>query len=60
MLVLLRLVLSHGRSSKWIAYTEQGENHGTLMILDEVSYSAFIQLRRVILSRLMHSTVVSL
>ena len=60
MLVLLRLVLSHGRVSKWIAYPEQGGNHGTLMILDGVSYSAFIQLCRVVISRLMNHTVVSL
>ena len=43
--------------SKWIAFTEQGGNQGTLMNLDGVSYSAFIQLCRVILSRLMNPTV---
>ena len=37
-----------------------GENHGTLMILDGVSYSAFIYLCRVILSHMMNPTVVSL
>ena len=46
--------------SKWIVYTEQGKNHEILMILDGVSYSAFIQLCRVILSRSMNHTVVSL
>ena len=60
MVVLVRLVLSYGRVSNWIAYTEQGENHGTLMILGGASYSAFIQLCRVILSHLMNPTVVSL
>ena len=41
-------------------YIKQGENHGTTMILDGVSYSAFIHLCRVILSRMMDPTVVSL
>ena len=58
MLVLLRLALSHGRVSRYIAYTEQGENIPT--ILDGVSYSAFIQLCRVILSRMVNFTVASL
>ena len=43
-----------------IAYIEQGENHGTTMILDGVSHSAFIHLCRVILFRMINPTVVSL
>ena len=42
------------------AYIEQGEIHGTTMILDGVSYSASIPLCSVILSRMMNLTVVSL
>ena len=33
------------------SYTEQGENHGATIIIDEVSYSTFLQYCRVILSR---------
>ena len=29
------------RISEWIAYIELGENHGTTLILDGVSYSAY-------------------
>ena len=43
-----------------IAYIEQGQNHGTTIILDRVSYSAPIHLCRVILSHMMNPTVVSL
>ena len=43
-----------------MAYTEMGDNHGTSMILDGVSSSAFIQLCKVILSRMANPTVVSL
>ena len=40
MSVLYWLVLSYGRVTRSIVYTEQGENHGT-MILHGVSYSAY-------------------
>ena len=40
MSVLYWLVLSYGRVTKSIVYTEQGENHGTV-ILRRVSYSAY-------------------
>ena len=44
-----------------IPVLSSGENHRTLMILDGVSYySAFIQLCKVILSRMMNPSVVSL
>ena len=53
-------LISTSLLSVGIAYIEQGENHGTTMILDGVSYSAFIHLCRVILSRMMNPSVVSL
>ena len=48
------------RLSVGIAYIEQGENHGTTIILGGVSCSAFIHLCRVILSRMINPIVVSL
>ena len=48
------------RLCSWGLRLKQGENHGTTMILEGVSYSAFIHSCRVILSRIMNPTVVSL
>ena len=59
MLVLWRII-SYGRVSVGIAYIEQEEDHGTLTVLDGVSYSSFMHLYIIILSHIMNPTVISL